>query len=244
MDEENEYVTIAEAELVPDETEQERAPEYAYSAEDEILLRGRDNRIGIAARRPVRTTASELSPGRAAYDCGLSMIVHAHPECEFVWSRLVVDLSSNPGAVIEDMAPIDVVSSPVEVETKVGAGLRFTTVLNVVDLELKPEMARKKTVFFPTVTASGAGFHKAYWDFKAKGDGYLHANRELRLLVTSPADTPITASFVVRARVRMNRSGRDVLLRVKDGSLDSTITLVPLPDSPPRTRRPGPRPRG
>ncbi|GAB2518916.1 hypothetical protein GCM10027167_22280 [Nocardia heshunensis] len=182
-------------------------------------------------REPVPVVSEAVGTGRVAYDVGLVMVVHAHPECRFVWSRLVVDLSTTPGAVIEDMVPTEVEDTPVDVETRVGAGLKFATLFRSVNVEVRPELARKRTVFFPTVTASGTGFHKAYWDFLAKGSNYLHTNRELRLLVTAPANAPIDVSFAVRARLRMQGVKNLIPMRAKKGSLDSTVTLVAAPSA-------------
>ena len=208
-------------ELEVDEQEDDRS-QYTPLEERALRLLGRENRIGVAVRAPQLAEASE--PGQAAYDIGLMLVVHAHPECRFVWSRLVVDLSGTPGAVVEDMAPAEVEDKAVEVETRVSAGLKFTTVLTAVDIELKPELTRKRTVHFPTVTASGTGFRKAYWDFMANGD-YLHANRELRLLVSAPAGVSVVASVAVRARLRLPGLPNLVPVRKRAG-LESMVELV------------------
>jgi hypothetical protein len=220
------FVMVAEYHLEPDEQDTYRA-ESRVPAEQLLALRGRDNRIGIAARLPVATATKDLPPDRAAYDIALMLVLHAHPECRFMWSRLVVDLSPTPGAVIEDMSPSEVEDVPVEVETKVGAGLQFATVLKAVDLQVNPELSRKRTVHFPKVLASGTGFRQAYWDFSASGDDYLHVNRELRVLVTAPAQAPVTASFTIIAKARLHGFPDLLHLRGKKGRLDSTVTLVP-----------------
>ncbi|GGP33013.1 hypothetical protein GCM10010278_05610 [Streptomyces melanogenes] len=220
------FVVVAEGALEVDEQEADRAG-FLTAEERELTLRGHGNRVGIAVREPERVVSSDAGPGRVAYDVGLMLIVHAHPECRFVWSRLVVDLTATPGAVIEDMAPSEVEETPVEVETTVGAGLTFSTAVVPVDVELRPELTRRRTVHFPTLTASGTGFHKAYWDFQATDDSYLHTNRELRLLISAPAGAPVTASFQVRARLRLRGARNLVAFRAKKGSLDTRITLVP-----------------
>ncbi len=216
------FAIAAYFELEVDEQDDHRS-HYTPVEERALSLLGRENRVGVAMRAPRPAETSE--PGQAAYDIGLMLVVHAHPECRFVWSRLVVDLSDTPGAVIEDMAPAEVEHNAVEVETRVGAGLKFTTVLKTVDIELKPELARKRTVHFPTVTASGTGFRKAYWDFMANKDNYLHANRELRLLVSAPAGAPVVASMALRARLRLPGLPNLVPVR-KRASLESTVELV------------------
>lgn len=216
------FAIAAYVELEVDEQEVDRS-RYTPVEERTLRLLGRENRVGVAVRAPRPAETSE--PGMSAYDIGLMLVVHAHPECRFVWSRLVVDLSNPPGAVVEDMVPAEVETNPVEVETRVGAGLKFTTVLKAVDIELKPEMARKRTVHFPTVTASGTGFHKAYWDFMANGNDYLHTNRELRLLVSAPAGAPVVASMTIRARLRLPGLPNLVPMR-KRANLVSTVELV------------------
>jgi hypothetical protein len=219
------FFLVTELDLEPDDQETSRA-EYISPNEIALLLRGRPNRMGVAARKAVPAVTGGTQPGHAAYDIGLMLVLHAHPECRFTWARLIVNLSSTPDAVIQDMAPSEVEDVAVEVETKVGAGLKFATVLKAVDIEVNPELARKRTVHFPKVLASGTGFRKAYWDFSASGDDYLHVNRELRLLVTAPAGIPVTASFTIHAEARMNDFNGLIRLRGKKGHLDFDVTLV------------------
>lgn len=222
---------IGESVLEVDEEETDRA-EYLPSAEEALRLIGRDNRVGIVARKPVRTPSPSLPRGRVAYDIGLMLVLHAHPECKFKWSRLVVDLASTPNAIIEDMAPAEVMDEPVEVETRVGAELKFATILKAVDIQLTPEVTRKRTVHFPSVTASGTGFPKGYWDFQAGEGSYIPSNRELRLLCSAPAHAPVAATFVVRVEARL-KGWRDLIpLRAKHGGLDVALTLVPAPHPP------------
>ncbi|KUN04019.1 hypothetical protein AQI95_21535 [Streptomyces yokosukanensis] len=215
--------------LEVDEEEADRSA-YTVSGEQALRLFGHENRIGIAIRAPERAPDAAAGPGQgdAVYDIGLMLVVHAHPECRFVWSRLVVDLTATPGAVVQDMVPSEVEETAVEVEARLGAGLKFATVLSAVDVEARPELVRRRTVHFPTVTASGTGFRKAYWDFMAKDDSYLHTNRELRLLVSAPADAPVVGSFSVRARLRMPGLKNLVPVR-KKGGLETTVQLVPAP---------------
>ncbi|MGH8326197.1 MAG: hypothetical protein ACRET2_05485 [Steroidobacteraceae bacterium] len=222
MEDDSDYEIVTEFELEVDQQEADRST-YTASEERSLSPLGRDNRIGVAMRAP--RPAESDDPNRAVYDIGLMLAVHAHPECRFVWSRLVVDLSRTPNAMIEDMVPDKVEDSAVEIETSIK-GLKFVPVLKVINVEVNPELARKRTTYFPTMTASGAGFRKAYWDFMAKGNDYLHANRELRLLISAPAGQPVVAALVVRARVRLLGVKNLVPLR-KRGSLEATINLVP-----------------
>ncbi|WP_275001196.1 hypothetical protein [Promicromonospora iranensis] len=209
-------------ELEPDYEEIDRS-RYSPIEDRAIEVMGRENRIGLALRSPVLVATGE--PGRAAYDVGLMLVVHAHPECRFAWSRLVVDLSDTPEGIVEDMVPSEVQEEAVEMETRVGAGLTFSTVVNVVNVELGPEIAQKRTIYFPTVTASGTGFRKAYWDFMAKGGDYLHSNRELRLLVSAPAGTAVVASLTLRARLRLPGIQNLVPFRRK-AAVDTRVQLV------------------
>ena len=86
---------IGESVLEVDEEETDRA-EYLPSAEEALRLIGRDNRVG---NRGAQTSADPFpfsSPRPVAYDIGLMLVLHAHPECKFKWSRLVVDLGFYP----------------------------------------------------------------------------------------------------------------------------------------------------
>lgn len=87
---------------------------------------------------------------------------------------------------------------------------------------------RRRGTAVPTVTASGTGFRKAYWDFMAKDDSYLHTNRELRLMVSAPAGEPVVAALAVRARLRLPGLKNLIPVR-KKGGLASTVVLVPAP---------------
>jgi hypothetical protein len=222
VEDDSDYELVTEFELEVDEQEATRST-YTTSEERSLSVLGRENRIGIAVRAP--RPAESDDPNRAGYDIGMMLAVHAHPECRFMWSRLVVDLSGTPDAKIEDMAPDKVEDSAVEIETIVK-GLKFAPVLKVINVEVNPELTRKRTTYFPTMTASGAGLSKAYWDFMAKGNDYLHANRELRLLISAPAGKPVVATVVVRARARLLGVKNLVPLR-KRGSLQAIINLVP-----------------
>ncbi|MEU5870762.1 hypothetical protein AB0A73_04290 [Glycomyces sp. NPDC047369] len=223
------YRLIAEA---PFEIELDEAERSGFSTVQEraLTLLRRENRLGIAMKPAVRLSSDSVAKGRAAYDVALMMVVHAHPECRFDWARLVVDLSVTPEAVIEDMAPCEVEEVPVEIETHVGVGLKFTTSIAAANLELKPELSRKQTVFFPTVTASGTGFHKACWDFQAVGDSYLHANRELRLLASARGGESLRAMFLVQARARMKGIRSLIPMTARLGQMAAGIELAPAAD--------------
>jgi hypothetical protein len=199
---EDEFTPLAELTFDVDEAETDRATTEVIDDETLRFLR-RDNRValGRAAARPV--TGPAIEPGRSAYDVPLLFVVHAHPECVFVWSRLMVDLGPTSGCVVADMAPREVQDLAVDIETTVGLDLSFSIASQAVDLGATPELGRKRTVYFPALLASGVGFRKAYWDFHAKAGDYLHTDKELRLLVDVPSQTAVMADIVVRAKVKL-----------------------------------------
>ncbi|MGY1615166.1 hypothetical protein ACI797_00315 [Geodermatophilus sp. SYSU D00691] len=219
------FIPLAELAFDIDETEADRATTEVIDDETLRLLR-RDNRVALARAvvRPV--TGPAVGPGRSAFEVPLLFVVHAHPECKFVWSRLMIDLSPTPDCVIADMAPREVQDLAVDVETSVGLDLSFSIVANAVDLGAKPELARKRTVYFPELLASGVGFHKAAWDFLAKAGDYLHTDKELRLLVDAPADTSVTADVVVRAKVKFRGLPRLIPLLARTAHSETRIRLA------------------
>jgi hypothetical protein len=188
--------------------------------DETISLLRRDNRVGIARGTPSPAASAAVPPGRAVVDIPLLFALQAHPECVYNWARIVVDLSSTKDAVVADMSPRDVTDVAVDVETTIGLDLSLSLVTRVVDIGAKPEVSRKRTVFFPTVTASGTGFRKAYWDFYAKAGDYLHADKELHLLINAPAGIPVTAGFTVRAKVRFRGLPRLIPLLCRTGGVN------------------------
>jgi hypothetical protein len=221
------FYLIGESPLEMDEEEDVRA-EYLPSAEEALRLLGRDNRVAIVARKPMPATSPFLPPGRAAYDITLMLVLHAHPECKFKWSRLIIDLAPpSPEVIIEEMAPTEVAGEPVEVETQIGAGL---TLFKAVSVQLTPEVTRKRTIHFPTVSASGKGTSQAYWTFQASEGDYIPSNQELQLLVSAPAHASVAAKFLVRAEVELRGWKKLFPLRAKHGGLDAALPLVAAPN--------------
>src|SRR5262249_34873740 len=151
--------------------------------------------------------------------------LHAHPECTFDWARLVVDLTPTPNARIADMSPREVEDVPVDIETKVGVGLKFSVIGTPVNIQAAPEESRKRTVFFPRVLVAGVGFHKGVWDFFAKAGDYLHVDKELRLLVEAPAGSEIRANAIVRAKVRLRGIGALLPLIARTGASGGELLL-------------------
>lgn len=167
-----------------------------------IDLMRRQNRVGISRGAASPVSSPAIPPGWSVVTVPLIFALQAHPDCVYRWARIIVDLSVTGGAIIKDMSPRDVQDEPVEVTTTVGVDLSLKVAAKAVDVGAKPEFSQKRTVFFPTVAATGTGFHKAYWDFYAKGGDYLHADKELQMLVQFPATVPLMALLTVRARVR------------------------------------------
>jgi hypothetical protein len=223
----DEFSPIAELDFDVDPEDLDRATTEVIDDETLSLLR-RENRVAIA-RGPVQAVDSAaVAAGRSAYDVPL-LVVHAHPECMFSWSRLMVDLSSTPDCTVADMSPREVEDVAVDVETRIGVELSFSLAAAAVDIGAKPELAKKRTVFMPTVLTSGVGFRKAYWDFLAKAGDYLHTDKELRLLVDAPADTPVMADLTVRAKVRFRGLPRLIPLLAKTARTGAHIQLAPDP---------------
>ncbi len=188
-----------------------------------VLLR--KNRIALA-----RGTATKVDSGRdgvAAYDVPLAVVVHPHPQCSIQWSRMLVDLSPTEGARISDMAPREVSDDqPVELTTTVGLGLKFEILSKVLSAEVKPELTRKSTVYFPQIISSGPGFTRGYWDFLSAGGRFPHVDRHLRLLATVPEGQPLTARLRFQARITVRGIARVIPLIARGRGIDEVHTLA------------------
>lgn len=222
----DEFVIVTELDLqVDDDDETERSPSEVIDDEVVRLLR-RENRVALA-RAPARQVHNSLvGADRRVYDVPLMLVLHAHPECTFSWARLLVDFSSTPDTTIIDMAPREVQDLPVESTTTVGLDLAFSVASAVVDVGATPEVTRRRTVYYPSLLSSGVGFRKAYWDFYPKGTDYLHADKELRLLVDTPALVPVTASVTLRARVRFRGMPRLIPLLARTRQSQDLIQVA------------------
>jgi hypothetical protein len=208
-----------------DQDERYRDDLFAVIDDVTIELLRRDNRVAIARGVPTPSSSPAVPLGRSFIDVPLQFALQAHPECVYSWARIIVDLSSTQDAVIADMSPRDVTDVPLEVETTLGVDLSLSLLTKVVDIGAKPEISRKRTVFFPSVTATGTGFRKAYWDFYPKAGDYLHADKELHLLVDAPAGAPVTAGVTVRAKVRFRGLPRLIPLLCRTGGVDGSQTI-------------------
>jgi hypothetical protein len=207
-----------------DETNRDEFQRALYGVVDDktIDLLRRQNRVGIARGTPFPVDSPSVPSGRSMVDVPMLFALQAHPDCLYRWARIVIDLGATDGAIIHDMSPRDVQDIPVEVTTTVGADLSLSVAAKAVDIGVKPEMSRRRTVFFPTVAASGVGFRKAYWDFYAKAGDYLHADKELHLLVDAPADVAVMARITVRAKVRFRGLAHLIPLLARTGGYDSS----------------------
>jgi hypothetical protein len=222
-----EFEPVADLAFDIDDDELDRDESLAPLVIDDatIKLLRRDNRVGIARGVPTPSSSPAVPLGRSFIDVPLLFALQAHPECVYSWARIVVDLSSTQDAMIADMSPRDVTDVPLEVETTLGVDLSLSLLTKVVDIGAKPEISRKRTVFFPSVTATGTGFRKAYWDFYPKAGNYLHADKELHLLVNAPAGAPVTAGVTVRAKVRFQGFPRLIPMLCRTGGVDGSSTI-------------------
>ncbi|MEI5103081.1 hypothetical protein RB200_36745 [Streptomyces sp. PmtG] len=206
--------------VTPAVEEDERDRDAAPVDETTVRLLRRETRIGLA-RGEVRRVPGAAA-GRAGYDIPLICVVQTHPETDVRWSRLVIDLSVSPGALVADMSPTLVEGeSPVELETTMGAGLSFNVAASALGAQLSPQVTRRKTVYCPRITSSGVGFTTAYWDFRTSDREFLHVNEELRLLVSAPDGAPVEAAVTLRARIVPKGIGRVVRLTGKLGGIES-----------------------
>ena len=117
------------------------------------------------------------------------------------------------------------VDEPVEIKTSIGVGLKFETIVKSLSLEAKPEYTTSRTVYYPEIVSSGVNFPQGYWDFLAKARGYLHANRELHLLVSAPRESRISARFRLRAKVALSGIAVLIPLMARTKEIDETYLL-------------------
>jgi hypothetical protein len=190
--------------------------------DENIRLLMRENRIALAIGKINKLEET----GATHADVPLMVTVHSHPECRFRWSRLIVDLSPTPGARIGDISPREVRGDkPVEIKTSVGIGFKFETAAKLLSAEVSPKVEQSRTVYYPDIVSSGLGTKKALWDFLALTSEYLHANRELRVLVSGPGGLPLKVRFTLRAKVKMQGFAGLIPLLAGDGQIEETYVL-------------------
>ncbi len=225
MSEQNDFEPLFTASLDLDEAGLERGDE-AIIGDQVIRLLLRENRIALAKGKSALVQPAGADPGVSYYDVPLICVVHSHPECRFRWSRLMIDLSPTKEARIRDMVPREVRGDkPVELKTTFGGGLKFEAVAKILSTDLTAEYSRSQTVYYPEIVSSGPGFTRGYWDFLALSSDYLHANRELRLLISAPADVHVKARFNLRAKVRFAGTTRLIPLLIRSGEINETYRL-------------------
>lgn len=217
-----ELLDIDEVDLDADE------PDRSWEVIDDSLISvlRKDTRIGLA-----RGTVSPVStgdPARAGFDVPLMCVVHAHPESDVRWARIAIDLAPTAGATVEDMSPQTIAGTvPVEVQTTVGVGLSFSVLSKALGAELKPEVTRKRNVYFPELTSSGPGFHQAYWTFLPGNQPTVHVDRELRLLVSAPNGMPLQANVTIRAKIAPKGVAHLLPFVARIGRSGRTYPLIP-----------------
>lgn len=224
---------LVEIELDLDEEalDDERGPGHAMDVlgDEDIRLALRRNGIALAKDRSTTITAEDEIIG---HDVPITCAVHSDPRCRFQWSRLLVDLTPTPDARISDMVPREVVDDrSVELTTTIGVGLKFFVVPNVLSADIGPQIARKRTVYHPQIVSSGTGFTRGFWDFLALDRDYLHADRDLRLLVAAPPRSQVWARFQLRAKVRMAGVTGLIPLMARSGMIEGTYRLDGPADS-------------
>jgi hypothetical protein len=177
-------------------------PERASTVDEQIRVLAKSNRLAIRSDPATRHRSD--TPDTDVIDFPLHCIAHAHPDCQFRWVRVTLDMSDTTGASIADLSPRDeIIDKPVKISTTYKGGLKF----EIAAVPLKPELsAERKTeqdIYFPTVSVSGIGFSFAMWDFTPVGEAPLKVDRALRLLATVPVSVgAIPTRLTVRATVR------------------------------------------
>jgi hypothetical protein len=114
----------------------------------------------------------------------------------------------------------------VELTTTVGAGLKFSIIPTVVEVDARHEQTSTRSVYRPTIVTSGRGFARAFWDFRSHSGDRLQPERELRLLVETPLDRPLLARFNLSARVSTEGAGRLIPLLRRRAEIDQTYQLA------------------
>ena len=85
-----------------------------------------------------------------------------------------------------------------------SAHLTFDIVPHVLSADAGREQATTRKVHYPLITTSGKGFHKAVWNFTSAPGQYLHAEREMRLLVSAPQGVKVSARFNLLAQISLD----------------------------------------
>jgi hypothetical protein len=216
------------------EIDQERLSEAQRGghivADRDLPLLQHQNRVALAVAEVTPRGHPDGSTDLSCYEVPLRCVLHPAVGCRFREAKLVVDLRATHDALVRDMAPRDVRGDhPVEVTTTVSAGLTFEILPAVAGVELKRERSASRKVYQPEILASGRGFAQAVWTFRSVPGEYLHSEREVRLLVSAPADgKELRARFNLRAQVALDGAGAIVPLLRKRAELGETYDLLSL----------------
>ena len=159
--------------------------------------------------------------GLVCYDIPLRCVLHPAAGCRFTSARLVVDLNpygGTPVVLVRDMTPREIKGGdPVEVTTTVSAHLTFDIVPHVLSADAGREQSTTRKVHYPVISTSGKGFHKAVWTFTSVQGQHLHAEREMRVLVSAPEGVKVQAAFNLVAQVALDgMAGKIPLLRKRE----------------------------
>lgn len=196
-------------------------------ADQDLPLLQRQNRVALAVGEKPRGRRVPGDPKLICYEIQLRCVLHPAAGCHFREAKLVVDLRATPGARVRDMAPRDVRGDhPVEITTTVSAGLSFEIIPAVPGVELKRDRSVSRKVYQPEILASGRGFERAVWTFRSIPGEYLHSEREVRLLASTPAGGGLHAGFNLRAQVALDGVRAVVPLFRKRAEVDQTYNLL------------------
>jgi len=196
-------------------------------ADQDLPLLQRQNRVALAVGEVQPGTQVPGDARLICYEVPLRCVLHPAAGCHFREAKLVVDLRATPGARVRDMTPRDVRGDhPVEITTTVSAGLSFEIMPAVPGVELKRDRSVSRKVYQPEILASGRGFERAVWTFRSIPGEYLHSEREVRLLVSTPAVGELQAEFNLRAQVALDGARAVVPLLRKRAEVRYTYNLL------------------
>ena len=202
----------------------------AILGDKDVPVLKRPNRVALGLGAVDRRGHLPGQEGLSCYDIPLRCVLHPAPGCHFISARLVVDLNPDrqkPVVLVRDMTPREVKGdNPVEVTTTVSAHLTFDIIPHVLSTNAGREQATTRTVHYPLVTTSGKGFHKAVWNFTSAPGQYLHAEREMRLLVSAPKGMKVSASFNLRAQISLDGLAGKIALLRKRGEIGKRYTII------------------
>ena len=196
--------------------------------EDLSILR-RPNRMALGLGTVVHHGRLPGQPGLSCYDIPFRCVLHPAAGCHFVSARLMVDLNpteETPVVLVRDMTPREVKDHAVEVTTTVSAHLTFNIVPHVLGAEAGREQSTTRKVHYPQITTSGKGFRKAVWTFRSVPGQYLHADREMRLLVSAPDGLEVSARFNLLAQVALDGMAGMIPLLRRRKKIGETYPLV------------------